>query len=56
MPRGIDDLERIGGCSSIVVLGKQSATGGPLMARNLDYNAPDSVSRYSLVTVYQGEA
>jgi hypothetical protein len=51
----IDDLERIGGCSSIVVLGKQSATGGPLMARNLDYNAPDYVSRYSLVTVYQGE-
>ena len=48
----IDDLERIGGCSSITLLGERSTTGCPLMARNLDYNAPDYVPYYSLVTVY----
>ncbi len=49
----VDDLERIGGCSSIVVLGKRSATGHPIMARNLDYAVPAYVPEYTLVTVYR---
>jgi isopenicillin-N N-acyltransferase-like protein len=49
----IDDLERIGGCSSITIGTEHSATGGPLMARNLDYYLPDYVPYYTLVTVYR---
>jgi hypothetical protein len=49
----IDDLERIGGCSSITIGAEHSATGGPLMARNLDYYLPDYVPAYTLVTVYR---
>lgn len=49
----VDDLERIGGCSSITVLGPRSAAGDPLVARNLDYTVPAFVPRYTLVTVYR---
>jgi isopenicillin-N N-acyltransferase like protein len=48
----IDDVDRIGGCSSITIGAEHSATGGPLMARNLDYRVPDYVPHYTLVTVY----
>jgi len=49
----IDDLERIGGCSSVTVLGEHSTTGSPLIARNLDYDVPAFVPSYSIVTVYR---
>ncbi len=49
-----DDLDRIGGCSSITVVGDRSLVGGPLMARNLDYHfAPAYIQHYTLVTVYR---
>ena len=49
-----DDLDRIGGCSSITVVGERSLPGGPLMARNLDYDfAPAYIQHYTLVTVYR---
>jgi isopenicillin-N N-acyltransferase-like protein len=49
----IDDLDRIGGCSSITIEPAHSATGGMLMARNLDYSPiPEDVPNYTLITVY----
>lgn len=49
----IDDIDRIGGCSSITIDAEHSTTGGPLMARNLDYYVPDYVPYFTLVTVYR---
>jgi predicted choloylglycine hydrolase len=47
------DLKKVLACSSVLVEKERSATGGPLLARNLDYPPLGYVHRYRLVTVYR---
>jgi hypothetical protein len=47
------DIRKIGGCATLIVEGKRSATGGPLFGRNLDYPTLGYLHKYSLVTVYR---
>jgi isopenicillin-N N-acyltransferase like protein len=47
------DLKKVLACSSVLVGKDRSATGGPLLARNLDYPSLGYVHQYSLVTVYR---
>lgn len=47
------DLKKIFACSAVVVAKERSATGGPLLARNLDYPSLGYIHEYSLVTVYR---
>ena len=41
------------GCSSLIVDAKRSATGGPLLGRNLDFYTLGLIDGYSLVTVHR---
>lgn len=41
------------GCSSLIVEGRRSKTGGPLFGRNLDFYALGRLHKYSLVIVYR---
>jgi hypothetical protein len=43
---------RLFGCSSLAVPGERSATGGPVLGRNLDFFPLGYLHEYSLVTVY----
>lgn len=47
------DLKKVFACSAIGIDKGRSATGGPLLARNLDYPSLGYVQHYSLVTVYR---
>jgi predicted choloylglycine hydrolase len=47
------DLKKIVACSALMVEKERSATGGPLLGRNLDYPSLGYVNQYSLVTVYR---
>jgi hypothetical protein len=47
------DLKKVVACSAVLVQGERSATGGPLLARNLDYPSLGYIHQYSLVTVYR---
>src|SRR5262249_606373 len=47
------DIKKIVLCSALMVEGQRSATGGPLLGRNLDYPSLGYVHEYSLVTVYR---
>lgn len=47
------DIKKIVNCSSLMVEGNRSETGGPLLGRNLDYPSTDYLPKYSLVTVYR---
>jgi predicted choloylglycine hydrolase len=47
------DVKKSLACSAVAVESEASATGGPLLARNLDYPSLGYVHEYSLVTVYR---
>jgi hypothetical protein len=47
------DLKQAFACSAVLVEGDRSATGGPLLGRNLDYPSLGYIHEYSLVTVYR---
>lgn len=47
------DIKKIILCSSVMLESDRSATGGPLVGRNLDYPSLDYIHEYSLVTVYR---
>ncbi|MFO0841244.1 MAG: C45 family peptidase [Gemmataceae bacterium] len=47
------DLKKIFACSAVSVGKDRSATGGPLLARNLDYPSLGYIHHYTLVTVYR---
>ena len=47
------DLHKNFLCSSLLVRAGRSATGGPLLGRNLDYPSLGYIHEYSLVTVYR---
>jgi hypothetical protein len=47
------DLYKSFACSSLLVTAGRSATGGPLLGRNLDYPSMGYIQRYTLVTVYR---
>lgn len=54
MINSLDDIGRIFGCSSLTIDAERSATGGPLVGRNVDFYTM-GYEQYSLVTVYRGE-
>ncbi len=47
------DLKKVVLCSAVLIDKERSATGGPLLARNLDYPSLGYIHHYSLVTVYR---
>jgi hypothetical protein len=47
------DIKKIFACSALLVEADRSATGGPLMGRNLDYPSLGYVHQHTLVTVYR---
>src|SRR5262249_35576652 len=49
------DLKKIFACSAVMVGKDRSATGGTLLARNLDYPSMGYIHEYTLVTVYRGK-
>ncbi len=50
----LPDVYRGGfGCSSLIVEGRRSKTGGPLFGRNLDFYTLGILDKYSLVTVHR---
>jgi isopenicillin-N N-acyltransferase-like protein len=49
------DLKKLLACSALLVESSRSATGGPLLGRNLDYPSLDYAQEYTLVTVYRPE-
>ncbi len=49
------DLKKVVACSGITIEPAQSATGGMLFGRNLDYPSLGYINQYTLVTVYKPE-
>jgi hypothetical protein len=47
------DLKKLLACSALLVDADRSATGAPLLSRNLDYPSLGYAHEYSLVTVYR---
>lgn len=47
------DIKKIILCSALMLDSERSATGGPLLGRNLDYPSLGYAEQYSLVTVYR---
>ena len=47
------DLKNILACSEVAVDKDRSTTGGPMLARNLDYPSLGYIHEYTLVTVYR---
>ena len=47
------DLKKVFACSALGIDKERSATGGPLLARNLDYPSLGYLQHYSLVSVYR---
>jgi predicted choloylglycine hydrolase len=50
------DISKTAGCSSLIVGKERSATGGPLLGRNLDYPTLGYLQHYNLVTVRRPKA
>jgi hypothetical protein len=51
----IPDLRKLGGCATLFVGAERSATGGPLLGRNLDWPPFGPLHEYTLVVVYRPE-
>jgi hypothetical protein len=51
----IPDLKKLGGCSTLFVGAQRSATGGPLLGRNLDWPPFGPLHEYTLVVAYRPE-
>jgi hypothetical protein len=49
------DLRRIIACSTIIVEGDRTATGGPLFGRNLDWPPVANLHEYTFVVIYRPE-
>ncbi|MFN4258819.1 MAG: C45 family autoproteolytic acyltransferase/hydrolase [Gemmataceae bacterium] len=49
------DLKKVIACSALIVEPARSATQGPLLGRNLDYDSLGYIEYYSLVTIYRPE-
>lgn len=47
------DLKKVVACSAVLVEAGRSKTGGPLLARNLDYPSLGYIHHHTLVTVYK---
>jgi predicted choloylglycine hydrolase len=47
------DLKKAFACSALMIEAERSATGAPLLGRNLDYPSLGYIQHYSLVTVYR---
>jgi hypothetical protein len=47
------DIKKIVACSALLIEAGRSATGGPLLGRNLDYPPMGYAHEYGLVTVYR---
>jgi predicted choloylglycine hydrolase len=47
------DLKSVFACSAVLIEKDRSSSGGPLLARNLDYPSLGYIHEYSLVTVYR---
>jgi hypothetical protein len=47
------DIRRLTGCSTLLVDPARSATGAPLVGRNLDFSFVNGTHQYSLVVVYR---
>ena len=47
------DIKKLFACSALMIEPERSATGGPLLGRNLDYPSLGYIHQYSLVTVYR---
>jgi isopenicillin-N N-acyltransferase-like protein len=47
------DVKKVLACSAVLVEPQRSATGGPLLGRNLDYPSLGYIHQYTLVTVYR---
>jgi hypothetical protein len=47
------DVKKVVFCSALLIMGERSATGEPLLGRNLDYPPLGYANEYSLVTVYR---
>ena len=47
------DLAALFGCSALIVAGPRSATGQPILGRNMDYISLGYLPEYGLVTVYR---
>jgi isopenicillin-N N-acyltransferase-like protein len=55
MTNAMPDLEKIGGCSTIIVEPERSATKAPLFGRVLDWPPHEELPEFTLVTVYRQE-
>lgn len=55
MANTIIDLEEMVGCSSLLVSGARSTTGGPLYGRNVDMPYVKGIADFSLLIVYHPE-
>lgn len=49
----IIDLQEMIGCTSVLVAGNRSTTGGPLYGRNVDVPYVEGLAEYSLLIVYR---
>jgi hypothetical protein len=49
----IVDLRRVIGCSAMIVETERSATGGPLLGRNLDWPSVARLHEYTMLIVYR---
>jgi isopenicillin-N N-acyltransferase like protein len=47
------DLKKLFACSALLLESERSGTGGPILARNLDYPSLGYINNYSLVIVYR---
>jgi hypothetical protein len=47
------DIYKVFACSSLIVDGERTTTGGPLLGRNLDFPTLGYLHEYTLVTVYR---
>ncbi len=47
------DIKKLFACSALMIEPERSATGGPLLGRNLDYPSLGYIHQHSLVTVYR---
>lgn len=53
LTNAMPDLEKIGGCSTIIVEPERSATKAPLFGRLLDWPPHEELAEYTLVTVFR---
>jgi isopenicillin-N N-acyltransferase like protein len=53
MLNAMPDLEKIGGCSTMIVAGERSKTKAPLFGRLLDWPPHEDLPEFTLVTVFR---